>query len=137
STNTSYTVIGTNTTTNCSTKNIKAINVYNLPTVIANTTASTICKGAGITLSGAGASSYSWSHGVNNNELFKPQSTATYTVTGTDLHNCSATAIVSIYISTSYVTNIFKNICQGQSYSFHGHTYSSMGTYNDTLHSVI
>ena len=51
-----------------------------------------VCAGALVTLSGAGASAYTWDNGVLNGIGFNPLvGTATYTVTGTDANGCVAT----------------------------------------------
>ena len=50
------------------------------PTVTANTTASAVCDGGSVTLTGGGASSYSWNNSVTDGSSFVPSSTTTYTV---------------------------------------------------------
>jgi gliding motility-associated-like protein len=58
-----------------------------------------ICQGTAITLSGSGATNYTWSNGVVNNTLFTPTATNTYTVTGTS-GICSSTATITINVLT-------------------------------------
>ena len=48
----------------------------------------TICSGNPVTISGNGATSYTWDNGVSDGVAFSPLSTATYTVTGTDGNGC-------------------------------------------------
>ena len=78
-----YTVTGTDAN-GCANTATQLINVNTLPTVIANATSSSVCNGGSVTLTGSGASSYSWSGGVTNGVAFNPNITTTYTVTGTD-----------------------------------------------------
>jgi hypothetical protein len=76
-----------------------AVTVNPAPTVTANTTASVICAGDAVTLSGGGAATYSWSHSVTDNVAFNPSTTATYTVTGTDVNGCTNTAPVTVTVN--------------------------------------
>lgn len=96
STNT-YTVVGTTGT--CSNSAVVSVTVNNLPVVSANTTASTVCTGNAVTLSGSGAVSYVWTNGVNDGVSFTPTLTNTYTVTGSDANGCSSTATIQVVVS--------------------------------------
>ena len=62
---------------------------------------STVCAGTAVTLSGTGASSYSWTGGVTNGTAFTPGATATYTVTGTT-NGCSNTATQTITVLSNF-----------------------------------
>jgi len=73
--------------------------VNSLPTVVANTTALTICDGDPVTLTGSGASSYLWNNGVIDGVAFNPNITNTYIVTGTDANNCSSQDQVTITVN--------------------------------------
>ncbi|MCE3294945.1 MAG: cell surface glycoprotein (s-layer protein) related protein [Crocinitomicaceae bacterium] len=75
------------------------IQVNPLPLVTAFTTATTICAGSPVTLTGGGALSYSWTGGISNGVAFTPSATASYTVTGTDINNCSNTASRTITVN--------------------------------------
>jgi hypothetical protein len=83
----------------CSNSTSKAITVNSLPTVTANATATVICSGASVTLTGGGASSYTWTSGVSDGVAFIPTTTATYTVTGTDGNGCTNTASKTITLN--------------------------------------
>lgn len=68
------------------------------PAVTANASATSVCLGAQVILTGGGAQSYSWNNGVNDGVAFSPTNTTTYTVTGTDANNCSGTASVTVNV---------------------------------------
>jgi hypothetical protein len=59
----------------------------------------TACQGANVTLSGTGGSSYTWDNGVSNGVAFVPNTTTTYTVTGTDANGCTNTDQVTVTVS--------------------------------------
>ncbi|MCX6289625.1 MAG: gliding motility-associated C-terminal domain-containing protein [Bacteroidetes bacterium] len=70
-----------------------------LPTVTLVATKSKICLGESLTLTGAGATSYSWTGGVTNGTAFAPTTTTTYTLTGTDINGCVNIASVTIPVN--------------------------------------
>ena len=114
-TTTTYTVTGTDGN-NCSNTATKTINVNPLPTVTANASATIVCAGTLVTLSGDGATSYTWSGGITNGLAFVASTTTIYTVTGTDGNNCSNTATKTITVnSLPVVTAIASatNVCEG------------------------
>ena len=74
------------------------ITVNDLPTVDAGTD-QTVCSGDNVTLSGSGASTYTWDNGVTNNTAFTASTTTTYTVTGTDANGCINTDQVTVTIT--------------------------------------
>lgn len=75
------------------------VTVNSLPQVTANTKATIVCLGSSVILTGEGASSYIWSGGVTDGISFIPFSSTAYTVTGTDLNNCSNTATITLTVS--------------------------------------
>jgi gliding motility-associated-like protein len=58
-----------------------------------------VCEGDNLTLSGAGAQSYSWDNGINNGTPFVPSATTLYTVTGTDVNGCVNTDQIQITVN--------------------------------------
>ncbi|NQZ38266.1 MAG: T9SS type A sorting domain-containing protein [Crocinitomicaceae bacterium] len=96
---TTYIVTGTDGN-NCSNTDQVSITVNALPTVVANSTSTTICADDQITLTGTGASAYTWDNGVDDNVSFIPTATTIYTVTGTDMNNCSSTAMITVTVNT-------------------------------------
>ncbi len=93
-----YTVTGTDAN-GCTNTSTSSITVNALPSVVANTTASAVCTGNAVTLSGSGAANYTWTGGVMDAVPFTPASTDTYTVTGTDANGCSNTASVMVTVN--------------------------------------
>ena len=97
---TTYTVTGTDAN-NCQNTAQVTVTVNPLPTVTANATATTICAGGQVTLTGGGATSYTWDNGVTNGVAFSPTATTTYTVTGTDGNSCQNTAQVTVTVASA------------------------------------
>jgi gliding motility-associated-like protein len=65
-----------------------------------------ICQDNPITLSGSGASTYSWTGGITNDISFIPSSGSTlYTVTGTNAAGCTSTDEVLVVVTTSPVVS--------------------------------
>jgi hypothetical protein len=95
--NSTYFVIGKDNA-GCVSAPVYATVTVNSVQVTANTSTGSVCKGDPVTLSGGGASTYVWSGGISNNVAFVPQLTAVYTVTGTALNGCSATASVQVTV---------------------------------------
>jgi hypothetical protein len=111
-----YTVTGTDAGGCINTASI-TVAVNNAPTVSATATATTVCAGTQVTLSGNGATSYSWNNGVLNGVAFAPASTQTYTVTGTDANGCTNTAQVTVAVESAPTVTIVGGgtICSGSS----------------------
>lgn len=121
STNT-YTVTGTDGNS-CSNTASVTVTVNSLPTVVANTTATSICPGDNVTLTGSGATSYTWDNGVSDGIAFSPSSTNTYTVTGTDGNGCSNTSSVTVTVASSLTVTAnttANSICNGGSVTLTG-----------------
>jgi len=77
-----------------------------------------ICKGASVSLSGTGASTYTWTGGVVNGSAFNPTTTATYTVTGANASACTNTAVITVTVNALPVigaTSTHSMICAGSS----------------------
>lgn len=88
-----YTVQGTSAQ-GCTATATTTVVVSSLPLVTATATIDTVCSGGSVTISAGGANTYVWMPGNLNGSSINPtiNATVTYTVTGTDLNNCSATA---------------------------------------------
>lgn len=81
-----------------------------------------VCAGSFVTLSGSGASTYSWNNGVQNGVSFSPSTTQTYIVTGTNNDGCSNTAQVTVTVNNLpliYAGND-QSVCQGSTVALSG-----------------
>ena len=122
-----YTVTGT--TAGCSSTATLAVTVNPTPTVTASSTPSpaTVCAGSSVTLTGGGATTYSWTDGVNtptDGVSFVPASSSTYTVTGTTA-GCSSTATLAVTVNpiptiTASSTPSPATVCAGSSVTLTG-----------------
>jgi PKD repeat protein len=90
------------------------------PTVTANAAPSnSICAGDPVTLTGGGATTYTWTGGATDGVAFNPAATNTYTVTGTDGNGCQNTANITVTVTVcepmvagfSYQDNICLGDC--------------------------
>jgi len=75
----------------------------------------TICSGGSTTLTASGASTYTWMPGSLSGAVqnVSPAATTTYTVTGTDLNGCTATATVIVTVNTCAATVNLKFYIEG------------------------
>ncbi len=133
---TSYSLVGTNTLSGCTSTNqaFTTVTVLALPNVTANTTSTVICMNETVTLNGSGANTYTWTGGVIDNSPFSPTLTSNYTLTGTDLAGCTSTNNAFVTVSVNplpIVTASTSNsvICYGYSTSVIG---SGASTYTWT-----
>lgn len=104
----------------CDTINI-TVNQLPIITSTSNPVNGMVCNGQSVILNGGGATTYTWTNGVSNGVAFSPSSTATYTVTGTDVNGCKNTAVKSITVSTPITPTITSsngqtNLCSGVDY---------------------
>ncbi len=105
STTSSYTVTGIDNN-GCSNTSSVTVTVNPLPIVTVNSP--TICAGQTASLTGNGATSYTWSVGADstgvNTANATPMVTTTYTVTGTSL-GCTGTAISTVTVDCTVGVN--------------------------------
>jgi hypothetical protein len=124
---TTYSVTVTNAN-NCTATASSTVTVNQLPTASISG-ASSVCTGASATLTASGGGTYAWSNsgGTNAIATFSPSANTTYTVTVTNVSNCSATAsqLVSVVTVTASI-NGPTTICSGLSATL---TASGGGTY--------
>jgi hypothetical protein len=110
-----YTVTGT-AANGCTNSAVSSVVVSaSGPAVTATATASSICLGQSVTLTGGGASTYVWTGGISNGVAFTPTSTQTYTVTGS-VGSCTNTAVVTINVNPVPTVNAnasAANVCAG------------------------
>ncbi len=142
--NTTFSALGNNTVTACVQIKTISIQVKPIPIVSLFTLNSNICYGQSVTLIPIGGNTYSWSTGATSNSLIvSPSVTSTYTVTGTNINNCSSTAVQQINViplPNLTVTPSSTFACAGdelhvsfagaQTYSWFSTVSSSSGTIN-------
>ncbi len=111
----SYFVTGTDVN-GCTDTDMITVSVENVPNVIANASEASLCVGESVTLTGSGASSYSWNNGVSNGVSFTPGSTQTYTVVGTAVNGCSASDQVTVVVNNLPVVSAGPNmmVCENE-----------------------
>lgn len=98
-----YTVTATVAGVPCTSTTTVTVNP--LPTVNAGTD-QVVCQGTQVTLSGSGASTYSWNNGVSNGVAFtQPVGNVTYTVTGTSAAGCTNTDQVNVTVNALPTVN--------------------------------
>jgi PKD repeat protein len=92
------------------------ITVNALPTINAGADQA-VCNGDTVTLNGTGATTYIWDNGVTDGTAFTPSATTTYTVTGTNANNCTATDQVDITVNNlpTVSAGADQAVCQGSS----------------------
>jgi hypothetical protein len=126
----SYTVTVTNSNGCSFTSSAYVVSVNALPTVTA-TANQTICAGSSVTLSGSGATSYSWNNGISNGVAFTPSATTTYTVTGTDSNGCtntvSSTVTIRPVFTSGTISSTGQTICSGGTPTVIGSTTAASG----------
>ena len=95
--NTKFVVVGTNSY-GCTGSDSLSVQVNPLPNIFIMGAAE-VCSGEEITLTAAGASTYSWSSGSGSSTMTDhPTSDIEYTVTGTDANSCENTASVAVSV---------------------------------------
>jgi hypothetical protein len=114
---TTYTLTGKSGA--CSNTKTISVNVTTTPTVMASVSNSSICSGAQITLTGTGATNYTWMPGgiMSSSAVVSPSTSTTYTLTGAN-GNCINTKTVSVNVVASpSVSALSSNslICAGMS----------------------
>ncbi len=107
-----YSLTGTDAN-GCKNSATVCISVNPLPTVTANSSASVICIGQSVTLTGSGAVSYSWSGGISDGVAFSPTATALYNVAGMDANGCVNISNITVTVSAcTGINNVSENIAQ-------------------------
>jgi hypothetical protein len=81
-TNTLYSLSAVSPSNCTASANLNVIVSSGVPVLTLAATPASVCVGDSLMLNATGAISYTWSNGVNNNELFPPAQTSTYVVTG-------------------------------------------------------
>lgn len=87
------------------------------PFVSANASSTVVCDGTNVTLTGGGATTYTWTGGVTNGVAFiPPVGNTTYTVTGINAVGCTNTQTITLTVNSQPTVSVNSaNICNGQS----------------------
>lgn len=104
------------------------------PAVLANASATAVCEGENVTLTGSGADTYQWDNGVVDNVAFAATATTTYEVIGTDQFGCTATDSVEITVTAAPATTLAAQptVCDSDvAFTLSGGTPAG-GTYSGT-----
>jgi hypothetical protein len=105
-----YMVTGTDQTTGCSSTDQVSVSVNALPSVNAGADI-TACDNEEVTLSASGALNYSWSGSAVDGVPFQLSSgTTVFTVTGTDVNNCSASDDVQVTINPAPIVSAGSDV---------------------------
>lgn len=110
--------------------------VYPLPTVNAGLDQN-VCDGDMVTLTGSGASTYSWTGSITDGSPFTPAlGTTTYTVTGTDGNGCQNSDNVDVTVNAlpTVSAGVDQTVCDGDMVTLNGSgaaTYSWTGGVTD------
>lgn len=112
-----YQAIGT--TGICTSSSNIVIIVNPNPSVSASAAPLNICSGTSASLTGSGASTYSWNPGgISGNPIsVSPNTTTTYTLTGFNSSGCSSTSTVMVSVSPSPTLNPIASpsiVCSGK-----------------------
>jgi len=103
-----YTVMGTNTLTGCSSTETTVIHVNPAPLVYVFANTSSVCPGGNVFLTAVGAISYAWSHGPTGpNAVANPNTTTMFSVIGTNQFGCTGTDSKQITVGT--LPSVFVN----------------------------
>ena len=108
-----------------------------VPSLSLTANSTTICAADAVSLNVSGASTYTWSSGSNNaSYTATPLSNTIYSVTGTDINNCSNTASISITVNATPTVVIIASslaICPNETATL---TLSGASTYTWTDNST-
>ncbi len=120
----------------CDTINI-TVNALPIVTANSNATNNMVCVGQSVTLNGGGATTYTWSNGINNNVSFVPASTKTYTVTG-QTNGCVAASAITVTVATPVAptvtsSNSLTTLCSGSDYLHSNSSSNYVWFYNGSV----
>ncbi|MGZ4038760.1 MAG: LamG-like jellyroll fold domain-containing protein, partial [Bacteroidia bacterium] len=109
--NSTYTVVGTDSAGCMSSPVTSSVNVNLTPTITASTNDSLICAGYSATLTAAGAGSYTWNPGAmtGTSITVSPTVTTTYSVVGTSTAGCTGSATLLQNVSVCTGINAYSH----------------------------
>lgn len=114
-----YSVVGTNTLSNCKSTYTTALTVNPVPAIQIFAASPSICEGQSVVLSAFGsATSYTWSNGPTTSlNTVTPQISTTYNVIGANSYNCSSTSSIAVTVNQTPQITVSgsTDICLGES----------------------
>jgi hypothetical protein len=116
---TQYTVQGL-TSMGCLAQTVTTIYVLGNSLSVTASPAFSVCSGQALSLSVSGASTVSWSGGIQNNTPFYPLASTVYTATASNGPGCTATATAAVQVVTSPTLSVgpsFPAVCPGNTIS--------------------
>lgn len=128
---TTYTVYATDVN-GCHGMAVITLTVNANPTItaVSNLTTTSLCDGSMVTLHGTGATTYTWTDGVEDGVAFAPLSTTSYSVFATGANGCNGEAAISLTVNpnpTLIAVSSKTMICKGKSATL---TVSGASTYS-------
>lgn len=82
--------------------------------ITASASSTVVCSGSTITLTGSGASTYTWTNGVTDGIAFTPSASTLYTVTGKDASGCNGAGSVSVTVNITPTLTVNSGaVCPG------------------------
>jgi N-acetylneuraminic acid mutarotase len=109
--NSSYSVIGTNTASGCKSIVTNTITVFPLPIISIISSHSIICLNQSATITANTSNTYSWSNGIINSPIIvSPSLTTVYTVTASNsITTCKSSKQFTLSVSKCLDINTYKN----------------------------
>jgi hypothetical protein len=101
---------------NCPTAAV-SVTITSPAAITGTATSLSVCNGNTVALTGTGATSYTWSGGVNDGVAFTPTATTAYTVAGTNsLTSCTGSAVLTVTVNPIPTISVSgATICTGNS----------------------
>ncbi len=123
-TTTTYTATVTDAN-GCTNSTTSVVDVLPAPVVTITAPGDSICSGSSLLLTAAGGTTYNWAPGGSTNISISvtPTVTTTYTVIGSDAHNCTNAATFTVYVTEMPVLASIPNVsmCTGNSTTLIAH----------------
>jgi hypothetical protein len=91
----------------------------------------TVCAGTAVTLSGTGASTYSWDNAVIDGVSFVPSGTEIYHLQATDVNGCQGIDSVQVIVNNTSASILTETALN--SYTLNNQTYTQSGTYTQVI----
>lgn len=102
---TTYSATGTSTAAGCSSTSTISLAVLNVPSLTVTPASPTVCANSTVTLTGSGATTYTWSTGsTTNTAVVTPSTSTTYTLSGTNTCGTTTTTAMVSTVTTPTVT---------------------------------